>query len=163
MRIKIIQVSCFLLFFFIYQHIIIVQEDILWYLHIYIYNIFQIYSLNHSPSPHFLEQFQQISFFYFHMWKQNTSTIYTLIHPVLVPTALPLVPTLEKTYFTLLAFIFLKCILINTQACIYHALIKSPPLHYLLILYALIFNSLLDAIFLTQAKYWIICSTLVRK
>jgi hypothetical protein len=47
----------------------------------------------------FLGQFQQISFFYFHGWKQNTSTMYTLIPPFLVPTLFPLAPTPGKDLF----------------------------------------------------------------
>jgi hypothetical protein len=38
------------------------------------------------PSSPSLEKFQQISFFYFHKWVQNTSTIFTLTHPLLMPT-----------------------------------------------------------------------------
>jgi hypothetical protein len=60
---------------------------------------------------------------------------FTLIHPFLVPTNLPLVPTPEKDLFFPLVFHFLiKCILIVQedvilvlQACIYHALIKLTP------------------------------------
>jgi hypothetical protein len=48
------------------------------------------------PPLSFLEQFQQVLFFYFHLWIQNTFTIFTLISLFLVPTPLPLVPTPGK-------------------------------------------------------------------
>jgi hypothetical protein len=47
------------------------------------------------PSP-FLQQFQQVSFFCFHIWIQNKSTMYTFISLFLVPTSLPLVPSSRK-------------------------------------------------------------------
>jgi hypothetical protein len=79
----------------------------------------------------FLEQFQQISFFYFRVWIQNASTIFTLIPTFLVPTHLPMVPTLRKDLFFLHAFHFLK-VYINSprgftlilHTYIYHTLIK---------------------------------------
>jgi hypothetical protein len=36
------------------------------------------------PLPPFIEQFQQVSF-YFHTWIQNTDTVFTLLHPFLMP------------------------------------------------------------------------------
>jgi hypothetical protein len=67
----------------------------LWYLHMclqYILVRFTLSIILPLPSP-ILEQFQQVSFFYFHIWIQNTSILYTLIPFFLVPTHLPLVPT----------------------------------------------------------------------
>jgi hypothetical protein len=61
------------------------------------------------PLPPFLEQCQFASFFYFHMWVQNTSTMFTLVPPFLVPTHLPLVLIPRKDlFFILLLFICLK-------------------------------------------------------
>jgi hypothetical protein len=100
------------------------------------------------PTP-FLEQFQQISLFYPHIWIQNISIIFTLslCSPTLVPS-----PRKELLYPPVLHFL-LKCILLvqggftlALPACIYHALSKLiPSPHYLLILYhhaSLIFNNL---------------------
>jgi hypothetical protein len=79
-----------------------------------------------------LEQFQQVSFFYFHIWIQNTSTIFTLINSFLVPTHWHL--PVEKTYFSLLPFILLVQgdFALVLQACIYCDLIKltPPPVTY---------------------------------
>jgi hypothetical protein len=87
-----------------------------------------------------LEQFQWASFFYFHTWIQNTSTIFTLIPPFLVPTPLPLVPTQEKIYFFLYCASFFKILIVQGgftlvhRVCIYRAFIQLPhPLCYLLI------------------------------
>jgi hypothetical protein len=74
-------------FFFI---IIVVQRDTLWYLHIhsqYIIVKFPPLFFLSFILPPFLEQFQQVSFFYFHIWIQNTSTISTFIHPFLMHTS----------------------------------------------------------------------------
>jgi hypothetical protein len=70
----------------------------------YVFTIYhsRIYPLHHSPPSHlipFLEQFQQVSFLYFHIWIQNTTTIYTLIPPFLMYTPLPQVPTPVKDLF----------------------------------------------------------------
>jgi hypothetical protein len=127
----------------------------------YVFKIFlsRIYPIHHSPSSPltpFLEQFQHVSFFYFHIWIQNTSTTYTLTPPFLVPTFLPLVSTPRKDFSPLLYIFKIKCIVIVKgslalvlQVCIYHDFIKFlPPLHYLLILHhhaPLIFNSLLHS------------------
>jgi hypothetical protein len=51
-------------------------------------------------SPHlFLAQFQQVSFFSFHIQVQNTPTIFTLILPFLMSIPLPLVPIPTKDLF----------------------------------------------------------------
>jgi hypothetical protein len=55
--------------------------------------------LLYPPSP-FLEEFQQISFFHFHTWVHNISTIYTLLHPFPISSPFPLVPLLDRTCFT---------------------------------------------------------------
>jgi hypothetical protein len=60
--------------------------------------------LRHSPtSPFlpFLEQFEQVLFFYFYIWIQNTSSIFTLIHSFLSPSLLLLVLTPGKYLFVL--------------------------------------------------------------
>jgi hypothetical protein len=88
------------------------------------------------PSTPFLEQFQQVSFFCFLIWIQNTSTIYNLIHPFLMLIPSQWYSFLEKTYFNLLSSFLIMCILIVhgsftliLQGCIYHALMKLiPPL-----------------------------------
>jgi hypothetical protein len=54
-----------------------------------------------------LEKFQQLMFTYFLIWMQNTSTIFTLIHPFMMPSTPPRYLLLKKTYFILLPFIFL--------------------------------------------------------
>jgi hypothetical protein len=93
---------------------------------------------------------------FFHIWIENTFTIYTLIPSFLVPTPSHWYSTLDKIYFfSCLSFFLIKCVLIVQggfalvlQVCIYHALIKLIP-HYLLFIYhqaALIFNTLLLAI-----------------
>jgi hypothetical protein len=88
-------------------------------------------SPSQPPPPH-LEQFQQVSFFYFHIWIQNTPTKFTPFALSLCPSTSHWYPPPEKTCFFLLPF-FLKCILIVQrgislilQACVYHALIKLP-------------------------------------
>jgi hypothetical protein len=53
-------------------------------------------SFSLSCLPHSLIQFQQVSFFHFHMWIQNTFTLLTFIHPFLTPTCLWLMPTPRK-------------------------------------------------------------------
>jgi hypothetical protein len=60
--------------------------------------------LSFPPTP-FLRKISQVSFFYFHVWLQNISTIFILILPFLMPTHLPLDPPPDKTYFSLLPFI----------------------------------------------------------
>jgi hypothetical protein len=87
----------------------------------------------HLFSP-FLEQFQQVSLFYFHTWIQPTSTIFTFPHTLFMPCPLQLVPTSRQDCFTFLSFMFLKCILIVQgnfilvfQTCVYCVLIKLPP------------------------------------
>jgi hypothetical protein len=56
----------------------------------YVFTIYLscIYPLHHSPFPlaPLLRTLSKVSFFYFHAWIQNTSTIFTLIHPFLRPT-----------------------------------------------------------------------------
>jgi hypothetical protein len=58
--------------------------------------------------PFFLESFQQVSFFYFHIGIQNTTTIFTLIPLFHIPIPLPLVPIPRKdlkiTFLKLLYF-----------------------------------------------------------
>jgi hypothetical protein len=77
--------------------------------------------------------------------------IVTLIHPFLMPSPSHWYSSLENMFY-LPSFIFLKCILIVQggftlafQTCIYHAVIRLNPLHYLLFLYyhaPLLFRSL---------------------
>jgi hypothetical protein len=66
--------------------IIVVQRDTLWYLHMCLQCILVRFTpsivLPH-PSHPFLEQ---VSFFYFHLWIPNTSTIFTLIRSFLIPS-----------------------------------------------------------------------------
>jgi hypothetical protein len=40
-----------------------------------------------------LKYFQQVSFFFFHTWVHNISTILPFLHPFLTSFPLPLVPT----------------------------------------------------------------------
>jgi hypothetical protein len=96
--------------------------------------------------PLFLDQFQQVSFFYFHLQVQNKPS-FTLF---LCPPHLPLVPTPDKDLFHPPVLHFFKCILIvhggfasEFQACIYSALIRLPlPLLTLYHRAPLLFNSL---------------------
>jgi hypothetical protein len=53
------------------------------------------------PPPPFLEQFQQVSFFHFHTWEHNISTIFILLHSFLMSSPLPLVPTPRQKLFYL--------------------------------------------------------------
>jgi hypothetical protein len=67
------------------------------------------------PLPPFSEQFQQVSFFYFHLWIQSTSTILTLSPLSLCPHTSDWSPPPEKIYFSLLPFIFLKACVDSTR------------------------------------------------
>jgi hypothetical protein len=91
------------------------------------------------PLPPFLEQFQQVSFFCFHIGIQITSTTSTLIPPFFVPTPSHWYPAMEKIFFpSCPSFLKIKCILIVQgdfnlilQVRICHDFIKltpSPPL-----------------------------------
>jgi hypothetical protein len=86
------------------------KGDTLWYLHMclqYILVRFIPSIILPLPLSPFLEQFQQVSFFCFHIWIQNTCTILTLIHFLLpIPSHWYSIP--EKFYFTLLPFILLS-------------------------------------------------------
>jgi hypothetical protein len=56
-----------------------------------------------------LRTVSKVSFFYFYIWIQNTSTRFTLSPPFLVPSLHPLIPTPGKELiFFLPAFHFLK-------------------------------------------------------
>jgi hypothetical protein len=59
--------------------------------------------------PPFLEQFQQVLLFYFHIWIQNASTIFTLIHLFLLPS--PLLLVLLPFYLPILHFlkVYIEC------------------------------------------------------
>jgi hypothetical protein len=111
--------------------------DTLWYLHISLKYILVVFTPSLILPLPLLEQFQQVSFFYFHIWIQNTSTTYTLIPPFLVPTHLPQAPTPRKDLFFPPALLFfkkkIKCILIKQgglalvfQVCMHYAFIKLP-------------------------------------
>jgi hypothetical protein len=87
------------------------KGDTLWYLRMYLWYVLVRFTPSIVP-PHslttFLEQFQQVSLFYFHVRIQNTSYTFTLIHPFLTFTLYPtLVPILGKDLFDPLAFHFL--------------------------------------------------------
>jgi hypothetical protein len=107
----------------------------------------------HSILP-FLEQFQQVSFFYFHRWIHSISTIYILIPPSSFPPPTGIHPQKRFIFPSCPSFLKIKCILIVQggfalvlQLCTYRAFIKlTPPLCNLLILYhraPLIVDSLL--------------------
>jgi hypothetical protein len=66
--------------------------------------------LSSSPSQNNFDRFHV----YFHMWIQNTSTIFTLIPLFLCPLLSRWYPPLEKTYFSLLPFIFLNWVYIDS-------------------------------------------------
>jgi hypothetical protein len=53
--------------------------------------------------PH-LQQFQQLSLFHFYTWIHNTFTIVAFLHPFLMPSSFPLVPTLGKDLFYFIIF-----------------------------------------------------------
>jgi hypothetical protein len=86
-------------------------------------------------SPPTLEQFQQVSFFYFHIWIQNTSTIYPHSPFLCVhPWTRPIFPS-----YPLFIYFFVTCVLIVQggctlvfQVCIYCAFIKLTPFPSLL-------------------------------
>jgi hypothetical protein len=58
------------------------------------------FNLSRSSSSPFIEQFQQVSLFYY-TWIQNTSTTFALLYPFLMSSLLPLVPTPRQDLFYL--------------------------------------------------------------
>jgi hypothetical protein len=137
---KIWSYSFYVTFLWFYYHVLVVQGG-----YIVIYTMWSQYILVRftpsiilpvPPLP-FLEKFQQISFFYLHIWIQNTFTTYTLPSPF--PCAQP--PPIgtcpwKKIYFSLLLLIIflINCILIVQEhftlvlpICIYRAFIKLVP------------------------------------
>jgi hypothetical protein len=65
--------------------------------------------LPHPPFP-ILEQFQQVSLFYFHTPTQSTSTILVLLPPSTLSVYSPsshLYSLTNRTYFTILSFVLL--------------------------------------------------------
>jgi hypothetical protein len=87
------------------------QKDKLWHLRMCLeYILIRLTPsiiLPHSSLSHFLGQFQQVSLFYFQTWIQNTSTIFTLLNPFLMP--FHWYAPLERTCFTFFpVFHFLK-------------------------------------------------------
>jgi hypothetical protein len=122
-------------YFLIYQHIVVIQ-----YLHLCLQCILVRFTSFIGLLLPILEKFQQISFLYFHMWIQNTSTIFTFIHPFLIPTPLPLVliPRKKTLFYSLVLHLNKKCILIvqagfvlALQAYMNCALLKLMPITYL--------------------------------
>jgi hypothetical protein len=117
------------------------------------YNISYMYLLILLPRLRIISKVQQVLFFYYHVWIQNTSTIFTLIPSFLVPTPSHWYPPQKRFIFPSCSP-FLKNYVSIIQGgftlvlpvCIYRGLIKlTPPLQYLLILChhaLLIFNSL---------------------
>jgi hypothetical protein len=76
------------------------------------YNISQ---LNSPPPPFsfipllpFLEYFQQVSFFHFHPWGYNISTILNFLYPFFISSPLPLIPTPRQNLFYLPFLCFWK-------------------------------------------------------
>jgi hypothetical protein len=64
-------------------------------------------SFSFIPPPPFLEQFQ-VSLFNYNICTQSILTIFTLLHPLHLPSHLPLVPSPDRTCFYLLIFHFLS-------------------------------------------------------
>jgi hypothetical protein len=78
-----------------------------------------------SPLPPFLEQFQQVSFFHFHIWVQNIFTIFTLLHPFLISSPIPLAPTPTCLfYFPLSSFLKKK----TRRFCLFKTATQSVSL-----------------------------------
>jgi hypothetical protein len=80
--------------------------------------------LLYPPSP-FLEYFQYTSFFHFHTWIHNISTIFTVLLRVLISSPLPLVPTPDRTCFTFLLSIFEKG---HLHSCLFKIAIQGVSL-----------------------------------
>jgi hypothetical protein len=61
------------------------------------YILIRFIPLSHSPL--FLEEFQQVSLLYFQTWIQNTSTMFTLLCSLHLPSPLPMIPTTRQVTF----------------------------------------------------------------
>jgi hypothetical protein len=75
-------------------------------------------SFSFTLLPPFLEQFQQVSFFHFHTWVHNISTI-TLLHLFFISSSLPMVPTPRQVLYSLISkeFQFYFWFAITQQWC----------------------------------------------
>jgi hypothetical protein len=134
------------LYFFLFSPFLLAYDNMqcdiyVWYLQCIIIRItFSSFSLTHTP-PGFLEQFQQVSFFHFHSWTQNSFSI----------CALPLVPTPGQDLFHTPV---LKGFILAFQACVYCALI--PLLALSLLPYSPITQQLPEHAFYYLHIYWML-------
>jgi hypothetical protein len=103
------------------------------------------------PPPLFLEQFWQVSLFYFRTWIQNTFTIFAFLHSFFMPSPLSLVPTPRQDLFYLPALHFLKVYIDSSR--VFHLgisdmhlscfnQINSPIVYFLYCPVPLLFNTL---------------------
>jgi hypothetical protein len=79
-----------------------------------------------------LEKFQQVSMFYFHTCIQNTSSIFTLLHPLHLPSHW--YPSLDSACFIFLPFVYLNvyqllqvCFTLVFQTFVCRTLITLSP------------------------------------
>jgi hypothetical protein len=86
-----------------------------------------------SSLPCFLEQFWQVSLFYFRTLTQNISIVFALLHSLHLSISLPLVSTFFFFFFFNKKTVQEIFVLVS-QTYIYCTLIRYPP-HYLIFLY----------------------------
>jgi hypothetical protein len=87
----------------------------LWYLYMCLqYILVKFITSIILPLPPFWEQFQQVSFFCFHIWIQNRSITSQSFPSFLCLPLSQWYPSLEKIYFSLLPFIFCNYMYIDS-------------------------------------------------